>query len=290
MTRIASLVVALAFVSTSCTSNDGNGNGSDPGNGNGATEYCSAHVRVAGVVYTSYGYTKRKATRYTAADWGTPWPSTSWRAGQCLDVGVGQEAVGSFFPDPREVHGYPAYPWRPPRVTAWRFDRYSPKQVLGVRSDEGSFAFFVADSVTSHERDRISRALTTIDSSSVAYRIGYGKVYYSAAHPKWQRKVDAGTRLGTPGMRPTNPDYNVYLRTPRSQWRDLANDRIREFTEQVEQPCDPYWVRQLENMHPMGNWQDRMAGSEQALQDIAAGRVRPRTTTPHGYLGDSDCD
>jgi len=33
------------------------------------------------VVYTSYGYTKRDATRCTAADWGTPWPSMSSLAG-----------------------------------------------------------------------------------------------------------------------------------------------------------------------------------------------------------------
>jgi hypothetical protein len=107
----------------------------------------------------------------------------------------------------------------------------------------------------------------------------HGDAYYSAAHPN----------QAVPGLRPTDPDYNVYLRTPGSEWHDLANDRIRKNTKLVEQQCDPFGPPELVNVHPMGDWQDNTAGFEQALQDIAAGRA-PWTTTPPGYSGDPDCD
>jgi hypothetical protein len=121
---------------------------------------------------------------------------------------------------------------------------------------------------------------TTIDVSSVAYRMGYGDVYYSAAHPY----------QGVPGMRPTDPNYNVYLRTPRSEWRALANRSIHQGTKGVEQDCGAFGPPgKLRHMR-VGDWQDNHAGFDQALQDIAAGRA-PWTTTPSGYAGDvGTCD
>jgi hypothetical protein len=121
---------------------------------------------------------------------------------------------------------------------------------------------------------------TTIDVSSVAYRIGYGDVYYSAAHPY----------EGVPGMRPTDPDYNVYLRRPPSEWRDLANEQIRNSNKEVEQECDPFGLEGHPHSPPhLGDWQDWVAGEQQALQDVAASRAPWTTTTPAG-LGGIDCD
>ena len=119
----------------------------------------------------------------------------------------------------------------------------------------------------------------TVDVSSVAYRVGYGGVYYSAAHPY----------QGTPGMRPTDPAYNVYLGSPRSEWRDVANEQIRHANKKVEKECDPFGLEGHPHSPPhLGDWQDWEAGIQQALQDVAANRA-PWTTTPAGLSG-IDCD
>lgn len=95
---------------------------------------CSAQVRADGIVYTSYGYTDRKASRHSVAD----------RA-DCDDVG--EDAAGSVFAE------------HPQQVTTWSFRGYPPEEVVGVRFDQDSFAVFVADSVPDAERERIYREL-----------------------------------------------------------------------------------------------------------------------------------
>lgn len=99
-----------------------------------ASSDCQQQVRADGVVYTSYGYTERKASRHSVAD----------RA-DCDDVG--EDAAGSLFPED------------PEQVTTWAFRGYPPDRVVGVRFDKDSFAVFVADSVSDGERDRIYRDL-----------------------------------------------------------------------------------------------------------------------------------
>lgn len=118
-------LVAAGFVSLGC-------DGTEPRE---ATADCSTQVRFDGRVYTSYGYTDRKATRIGVAD----------RA-ECHDVGV--DAKGSVFPaDPRQV-------------AVWSFEDYPPHEVLGVRFEGTSFAVFVEDSVSEAESGQILRALT----------------------------------------------------------------------------------------------------------------------------------
>lgn len=83
-----------------------------------------------GIVYTSHGYTERKATKYSSAE-----------EADCQDVGP--DAAGSVFSESSE------------QVTTWTFAGHPPAKVLGVRSGRDSFAVFVADSVNPEERDRI---------------------------------------------------------------------------------------------------------------------------------------
>ena len=95
------------------------------------THFC---VRADGIVYTSYGYSDRKATRYSVAD-----------QADCQDLG--EDAAGSVFPED------------PEQVTTWAFRGYPTDRVVGVRFDRDSFAVFVSDSVSDTERDRIYRDL-----------------------------------------------------------------------------------------------------------------------------------
>jgi hypothetical protein len=80
----------------------------------------------------------------------------------------------------------------------------------------------------------------------------------------------------------------VYLRTPRNDWHETANERIRDYTKELEQQCDPFWLGGIPHKLLPGDWQDYVAGEEQALQDVAASRA-PLTTAPAG-LGRIECD
>jgi hypothetical protein len=135
---------------------------------------------------------------------------------------------------------------------------------------------------------------TTIDTSSVAYRLGYGDVYYTAANIDFLRQTDASDCRcqfsGTPpwgmaGVTPTDPDTNVYMQTPRSEWHDLANHRIKDETNAIRAECPAIHISELGsgNRRLMGDWQDNIAGFEQALQDIAAGRAPWATATYPSY-------
>lgn len=114
--------LTLAFIVSGCSGDGGSQTSSD----------CSAQVRADGIVYTSHGYTERKASRHSVAD-----------QADCEDVG--EDAAGSVFPE------------HPQQVTTWSFRGYPPEEVLGVRSDKNSLAVFVADSVPDAERERIYR-------------------------------------------------------------------------------------------------------------------------------------
>ena len=98
--------------------------------GSQSSSDCAAQVRVAGVVYTSYGTTSREATRYVEAD-----------EAQCHDVGT--DARGSVFAD------------NPAQVRTWAFEGYSPKEVLGVQYGKHELGVFIADTVAPEERDSI---------------------------------------------------------------------------------------------------------------------------------------
>ncbi|WP_090970199.1 DUF6281 family protein [Nocardioides exalbidus] len=95
---------------------------------------CSAQIRESGVVYTSYGTTRRDATRHVEAD-----------VAQCDDIGPD---AGSVFPDD------------PGQVRTWVFDGYSPSDVLGVQYGRTVFGVFVADRLHPDVRERIYRELS----------------------------------------------------------------------------------------------------------------------------------
>lgn len=96
---------------------------------------CQGQIRIGDEIFTSYGYTKREATRQGVAD-----------QADCQDVG--KDAAGSVFPED------------PQHVPTWRFDGYSPDKVLGVRLGRDGFHVFVVDSVPLEERARILAALS----------------------------------------------------------------------------------------------------------------------------------
>jgi hypothetical protein len=100
---------------------------------------CAAQVRVAGVLYTSYGTTSRDATRHVEAD-----------EAQCHDVGP--NADGSVFAD------------NPEQVRTWTFEGYSPNDVLGVRYGNNGFGVFIAETVQPDERERIYAELSGAES------------------------------------------------------------------------------------------------------------------------------
>jgi hypothetical protein len=78
---LLSVAVTLCIFVTSCAESGGSRTSSD----------CQAQVRADGIVYTSYGYTERRASKHSIAD----------RAG-CEDVG--EDAAGSVFPErPEQV-------------------------------------------------------------------------------------------------------------------------------------------------------------------------------------------
>lgn len=91
---------------------------------------CTQQIRADGVVYSSYASSDRAATKLAKAD-----------ESDCHDLGP--DAAGAVFSD------------SPRQVTTWRFGGHSPSKVVGVRSDDGSFGVFVADSVPADERDEI---------------------------------------------------------------------------------------------------------------------------------------
>ena len=118
--RMKFLVLCLVMVATAGCSQAGTKSAAD----------CAAQIRVAGVVYTSYGTTNRQAMRHVAAD-----------EAQCHDVGP--NADGSVFAD------------NPDQVRTWTFESYSPADVLGVKYDKDGFGVFIADNVPVDERERI---------------------------------------------------------------------------------------------------------------------------------------
>lgn len=112
--RVLALVLLGAVVS-GCSED------SDPDPRAGAGD-CTLQLRVEGAVFTSYGYTKRPATKHASAE----------RAA-CDDTGS---------------------------VETWTFAGYPPEKVLGTRFEPAdSYAVYVADSVPAAERDRIFEEL-----------------------------------------------------------------------------------------------------------------------------------
>jgi hypothetical protein len=89
-----------------------------------------------GQVYSGYGYTDHRATKFARAD-----------EADCHDVG--RDPAGSVFPD------------SPRQVDVWTFDDYSSEQVVGVRFDDDTFSVFIAQSVPRVEAERIERELRT---------------------------------------------------------------------------------------------------------------------------------
>jgi hypothetical protein len=91
---------------------------------------CGDQVRLDEVTYTGYGYTDRK-----------PVPFAMAHKADCHDVG--KDAPGLVFPD------------NPQQVEAWRFEGYSPKNVLAVPFRNDSYEVFIAESLPEAETDRI---------------------------------------------------------------------------------------------------------------------------------------
>lgn len=125
-TAVMTVSMMLCFLVTGCAGSGVSETSSD----------CQAQLRADGIIYTSYGFTERKASRHSVAD----------RA-DCDDIG--EDAAGSVLPD------------NPEQVATWSFRGYPPDGVLGIRFDRGTFAVFVADSVPGAERERIFRELGT---------------------------------------------------------------------------------------------------------------------------------
>lgn len=125
--RFASVAIAftLPVIVTGCSGDDGSQ----------ATADCSARVRADDIVYTSYGFTERNATKHSVAE-----------QADCDDVG--KDAAGSVFSGKDSK-----------QVTTWSFPGYPPEEVVGVRFDKDSLAVFVADSVPNAERERIFKEL-----------------------------------------------------------------------------------------------------------------------------------
>lgn len=91
---------------------------------------CTTQVRLDGVIYSGYGSTDRRATKYSTAD-----------LADCDDMAL--DASGSVFSDD------------PRQVTVSTFPGYPPDQVLGVRFDKDSLEVFVAESMSARETDRL---------------------------------------------------------------------------------------------------------------------------------------
>jgi hypothetical protein len=126
MMRAAGVAVSLTLclIVTGCSADGSPRTSSD----------CSAQIRADGRVYTSHGFTDRRATRHSAAD-----------AAECHDIG--EDAAGSVFPE------------HPRQVTTWSFPGYPPEEALGVRFDKDWFAVYVSDSLPTAERERTFQEL-----------------------------------------------------------------------------------------------------------------------------------
>jgi hypothetical protein len=124
-TAVCLVAGSLAFLSACAGSTDA---------ARQATADCSDQIRVDGVIYTGYGQSDRKPVPFATAD----------RA-DCHDVG--RNAPGSVFAD------------SPQQVEAWRFDGYSPREVLAVPVDNNSYEVFFAESVSD---DAIHRVLAEL--------------------------------------------------------------------------------------------------------------------------------
>ena len=95
---------------------------------------CSQRVRLDGVTYTGWSATGLEAQ-----------PLGDAERSSCDDNGP--DPKGAYFAD------------EPERVRVWSFDGYSPDEVLGVRLDKSSYTIFVAESLSSSERDALVREL-----------------------------------------------------------------------------------------------------------------------------------
>jgi Family of unknown function (DUF6281) len=95
--RFATISLTLCFIVFGCSADGGSRSSGD----------CSTQVRAEGIVYTSYGYTERNASRHSVAE----------RA-DCDDVG--EDAAGSVFPE------------HPQQVITWSFRGYPPEEVKGA--------------------------------------------------------------------------------------------------------------------------------------------------------------
>jgi hypothetical protein len=130
--RPVALICFVALASGCATADGGKVSEVDGSVGAGR---CAPQIRLAGVVYTGYGYTERAATRHAVAD-----------EADCQDVG--KDARGSVFPDD------------PRQVTTWTFKGFPPEKVVGVRFERGSYSVFVAETVPDREGARIFRSLS----------------------------------------------------------------------------------------------------------------------------------
>ena len=119
--------MGLALATTAC-------GGVTGGGASGAAD-CTSQIRSDGAVFTSYGSTDQSGSEHGVA-----------LEAVCEDGG--QDARGSVFTDGSR------------EVTTYRFPGHPPSEVLGVRHGGGSgYSFFVADSVSPDDRDRIQREL-----------------------------------------------------------------------------------------------------------------------------------
>ena len=123
---VVTISLTLSFTVSGCSGDGGRQTSDD----------CQAQLRADSIVYTSYGYAERNASKHSVAE----------RA-DCHDVG--EDAAGSVFPE------------NPQQVTTWSFRGYPPEEVVGVRFGKDTFAVFVADSVPDAARERIYRELET---------------------------------------------------------------------------------------------------------------------------------
>lgn len=136
MPTVKQLGLVLLFAVLSACSDDAGSDGLRPARDRSnqsstAAADCAQQVRVGGRVFTSHGYTQRRAVKHAAAEMA-----------ECRDTGPSPS--GLVFPDP------------PVPVETWTFSGYPPEKVLGVESvGTASFAVFVADAVPPAERDRI---------------------------------------------------------------------------------------------------------------------------------------
>ena len=103
--------------------------------GSSAAADCNSQIRSGGVVFSSYGSTDRSGSEH-----GTALEAV------CEDVG--KDARGSVFTDDSQL------------VTTYRVAGYPATQVLGIeRGQLDGYEVFVAESVSSGDRDRILREL-----------------------------------------------------------------------------------------------------------------------------------